>query len=1195
MSFCVRCSKSPTQTPQAHFLRTSIALFLRDTFSRLTAYDTNLFAANRKSEIGMNETQSFYDILDYWHKVEFFIPFDLAQVFDKADPSSVEWLHPADLASGSFSQWQVKVPEGRELSGFTLYIGVFDMQAIVEFAKGLSASAETNATEDDERTELDGQTCIARLKLSAQGMPLFDSLSVSTVPWALGTASKLGLDALTASAFEAARRDLSERLVNYEADRLRSRSDSVGESEPIPLTGNELLSLRALLANWSGFDLASNSAVALLEIRTKEEKKPGKGLTSNQEAAGTAGASSQAHSSSVSPPGDEEGENEGDAESDEPNIDILNSFYIDDLERCMASVREGNIPATIGSYMSPGDAQRRVELYSDSGHAAIVQALHPAKMTAGHWPEDSSRKMSLMQQFAINTAFDLLKTEGLYSVNGPPGTGKTTLLRDMIAENVVRRARRLAVLTNPADAFLDEKVSVPFTHGRPSTIRRLRPELTGFEMVVASSNNAAVENISIDLPKRKQLGDAWQDVRYLQPIAHKVAAQKGEKTFTKLQPPDMPWGLISCALGNAANRRRFCERFFYDTPRNGVRGGSDGPLAVWEWLKQYAGQTFESARRAFLESDAAVQAALDERLRYGELHSAWSGVSEEQFTRSAAGAMAEAERGAHQAVMANQQSEAALSKAEADLTDLKEEERLLDRASPGRFAKLFRTDAARRHAAQVARNASAQIEARRNRSRCRSAVTQAAETARNEEARVAVAQAAFFDAQNTWRKKRAQLADYEQRFSKTSLPGALKPIETDEVQRDGFWQDAELAQLRSQLFVASLALHEAWLAAVAKTGGDGFGGNLFAISRMLSGAQLENAADAELIWQSLFMIVPVVSTTFASFARQFRGMGPGSIGWLFIDEAGQAVPQAAVGALWRARRAMVVGDPLQIEPVFTVPSRLIGELARLSPHTADGRYSPAKVSVQRLADEANPYGTYVTVKGEDPLWIGSPLRVHRRCVYPMFPIANRIAYRDKMVYGPDSALPPDDRLGLGDSAWIDVRGNTSVKQVVPRQIEVVVSLIARLYAKSGALPAIYVISPFKAIKKELLARLDGIDWKAWTAGRPPAKKVFQQWRRDRIGTVHTFQGKEESVVIFVLGADHDQAGSADWAAAKPNLLNVAVTRAQHRVFVVGDASLWGKRNYFDEALLQLGRPISAAQWLERIAQGADSDRAKALI
>lgn len=84
---------------------------------------------------------------------------------------------------------------------------------------------------------------------------------------------------------------------------------------------------------------------------------------------------------------------------------------------------------------------------------------------------------------------------------------------------------------------------------------------------------------------------------------------------------------------------------------------------------------------------------------------------------------------------------------------------------------------------------------------------------------------------------------------------------------------------------------------------------------------------------------------------------------------------------------------------------------------------------------------------------------------------------------------------------------------------------------------------------------------------PQAPKIteLRDWCKERIGTVHTFQGKEESIVWLVLGCDQRTAGAARWASDKPNLLNVAVTRAKHRCFLIGDQSLWGGLRHFTAA------------------------------
>lgn len=75
---------------------------------------------------------------------------------------------------------------------------------------------------------------------------------------------------------------------------------------------------------------------------------------------------------------------------------------------------------------------------------------------------------------------------------------------------------------------------------------------------------------------------------------------------------------------------------------------------------------------------------------------------------------------------------------------------------------------------------------------------------------------------------------------------------------------------------------------------------------------------------------------------------------------------------------------------------------------------------------------------------------------------------------------------------------------------------------------------------------------------PVDSHLSKQW----VGTVHTMQGKEADVVVLVLGTNPDQISARRWAAARPNLLNVAVSRARRRLYVVGNRKSWESLNYF---------------------------------
>jgi hypothetical protein len=236
---------------------------------------------------------------------------------------------------------------------------------------------------------------------------------------------------------------------------------------------------------------------------------------------------------------------------------------------------------------------------------------------------------------------------------------------------------------------------------------------------------------------------------------------------------------------------------------------------------------------------------------------------------------------------------------------------------------------------------------------------------------------------------------------------------TDENQRElsGPWTDPEWNAARTEVFLAALRLHQEFTAAEAKR----MRQSLRAAVDILTGDVPADAPAAAVLaaWQSLFFVVPVISTTFASFSRVFH-LGHESLGWLFIDEAGQAAPQAAAGAIWRCKRVVVVGDPKQIEPVVTLPFTTQQAL-RVNADIAEW-WLPGSTSTQRLADEANQYGTYLP-GDEGEVWVGAPLRVHRRCERPMFDVSNTIAYGGMMVYGISGQREP---FTAPPSEWIDI-------------------------------------------------------------------------------------------------------------------------------------------------------------------------------
>ncbi|WP_126640883.1 DEAD/DEAH box helicase [Embleya hyalina] len=946
---------------------------------------------------------------------------------------------------------------------------------------------------------------------------------------------------------------------------------------------------------------------------------------------------------------------------------FLNSFYADDLERVANVLGSGTAGTALRDYLRAEadlDAMNRFDVRRLP--EVVLDGVQPSGMPLGRWPADSDKPLVLSQQFAVNRILTSLGQDegrGLYAVNGPPGTGKTTMLRDLIAALVVQRAERLAALKRPEDAFAEKPRTwrTEETAGKtyPRTIHPLIPELTGFEIVIASSNNGAVENVTLEVPGARAIGDAWQGrADYLAGPASLALEEEA-------------WGAIAARLGRRSNRSDFVQRFWWGEqakgngkpgPRPGPEASEERPLLGLQKMLQLQSdhlqggqrssfapntadapdtntdadtvaplgrETWKQAVRRFTRARERVRKSAAERQAIADLLARLAGpdaLLDELATRESGAhdtllllrreqQRIEGELADRRAALARRRNvmsaertrldlaHAAVRHGEEGVRTAEAELRIHDAGRPGRLRRLVSREPMRRWEAGRLPLEAAVMAADAFLAELESALATRHASLRSAQGSVDHAQAAITRTEirlNTCDQARERqvattaeagrqvaLRHREREEEQRSLaaarerwgdrvPGAEWSAALDDRnameirERSAPWMDAEFAEARSELFLAALDLHRALLAGAP----DRMRKNLQAVMDVVSGrAPSDLPAETVLAaWQLLFLVVPVVSTTFASVGRMFAPLGSEALGWLFVDEAGQAAPQEVVGALWRARRAVVVGDPLQLEPVVTLPWTGQRRLARH--FEVDRRWAPAATSVQALADRLNPYGTWLRDHEGEDIWLGSPLRVHRRCDRLMFDVSNKIAYDGMMVYGVNR--DQDDFVLAQRSVWWDVRALPGEEKWNPeegRALEITLDRIRTrideairqewLYSdevspgsaaggdhaaeqKRRLNESVFVVSPFRDVVHGL------------------GKVVGGSLTAKRYGTVHTTQGKEADIVILVLGTGAGQVGSRNWAAQKPNLLNVAVTRARRRLIVIGDLAAWSRHRYFKD-------------------------------
>ncbi len=827
------------------------------------------------------------------------------------------------------------------------------------------------------------------------------------------------------------------------------------------------------------------------------------------------------------------------------NEDInLHSFFIEDLKMAKLIDTEN-----INRYFNGFTGNRRnLDSHKESEHfnAYIFEeiALKPKNYPLGRFPSNPDYALYFMQQAAVNLALN--DKNDIRSINGPPGTGKTTLLKDIFADLVVQQALAISNLSNKV-------IQGSLAYWQNAKLGVLPRSISDKNIIVASSNNGAVQNIVNELPVKEEIPKCFQDqlekANYFKDISNSQLKGEGfgkDRYIISELLNDKNWGVFSLEGGNSINMNKLFlnieaiekdleeddqsntgvyqefKRLYnkLKVERDKVEKYSQKLYKIRKLKIKYINQVKEfenekTEKHKVLTSNEKEAKAELERLREEELkfQKVLSNVSVELENLSRA--EVQAERNYH--VLTSQKPSflwfqkifnkskiehyfKKLSSVNKHLNDLTQQKTTL-------------TNDYRQLEKHLAKNA-VKKEYTQKQMMERKSTYERWVNAKN----------------NDLGKMKKEIDAFEKNKSQNEIKEIDFSLSYEELQKSNPWFTKEFRILQSELFISALKVRKQFLNENVR--------NLKA-ARIIWNKQSNYIAKEnghEIIseaWQWINFAVPVISTTFASFGRMFKNLKENSIGNLFIDEAGQALPQASVGAIFRSKKVMVVGDPSQIRPVLNLDPNVLTLIGRH--YNVDEKFVSANASTQTIVDDTSQYGFQ---KNEDE-WIGIPLWVHRRSNYPMFTISNEISYDGLMVQGKN-----EDEV-QGRSEWLHCVGKANDKYV-KEQAELLKNQITKqLQANTDLADDIYVISPFRNVAYQITRVLDEICFTKRKDGKPT-----------NVGTVHTFQGKEAKIVYFVLGTDSNSSGAAKWAVSEPNIMNVAATRAKEEFYIIGDKKLY---------------------------------------
>lgn len=297
----------------------------------------------------------------------------------------------------------------------------------------------------------------------------------------------------------------------------------------------------------------------------------------------------------------------------------------------------------------------------------------------------------------------------------------------------------------------------------------------------------------------------------------------------------------------------------------------------------------------------------------------------------------------------------------------------------------------------------------------------------------------------------------------------------------------------------------------------------------MQGVNDERVEKSVIMFERFLKLAPAWATTMLSLPRSAPCL-PAVYDTVIIDEASQCDVPPMIPALYRAKRAVIIGDPQQFPPVVTMRDAR-NEYLLAQHHLNDLKYALYNYR----------YASAYSIVGEKRVMLTN----HYRCHPEIADYFNDSFYNGRLnICTVKERLQSPSAYGLKHAVdWVDVPNS------VESEINAVVERVGML-AKNGYHGSVGVVTPLRKYANILDEKLN----------------VYRHSFDGEliVNTVNAFQGGEKDVIIFMLSYTGELMRTQNWYLTSESnryIYNVAVSRARACLVLVGDRKRCAESGY----------------------------------